>query len=42
VESWRPLIGKGEESVVESRHLKDCSPRLCRLRTNGFTPMSKY
>jgi hypothetical protein len=34
--------GKGGESAMAiSRFLCD-SPRLCRLRTEGLTPMSKY
>jgi hypothetical protein len=39
---WRPLIGKVGEWVMESRHLQGCSPRLCRLRTDGLAPASKY
>jgi hypothetical protein len=27
---------------MESRCLQGCSPRLCRLRTDGLAPMSKY
>ena len=27
---------------MESRHLQGCSPRLCRLRTEGLAPVSKY
>jgi hypothetical protein len=27
---------------MQSRHLQGCSTRLCRLRTDGLTPMSKY
>jgi hypothetical protein len=42
VESVGPSVEKVGESDVESRHLQDCSPRLCRLRTDGLTPMSKY
>jgi hypothetical protein len=27
---------------VASHHLQGCSPRLCRLRTDGLAPASKY
>jgi hypothetical protein len=27
---------------VVSRHLQGCSPHLCRLRTDGLAPASKY
>jgi hypothetical protein len=27
---------------VEIQHLQGCSPRLCRLRTDGLAPVSKY
>jgi hypothetical protein len=27
---------------LESRHLQDCSTRLCRLRVDGLAPASKY
>jgi hypothetical protein len=27
---------------VESRRLQGCNPRLCRLRTDGLIPVSKY
>jgi hypothetical protein len=30
------LVGKGGECDVGSQHLQGCSPRLCRLRTDGF------
>jgi hypothetical protein len=33
---------KGREWYVESRHLQGCSPRLCRLRTDGLAPVRKY
>jgi hypothetical protein len=36
------LIGKVRKWYVESRHLEGCSPRLCRLRTDGLAPVSKY
>jgi hypothetical protein len=39
---WRSPIGKVRDWYVESRHLKGCSPRLCRLMTDGLTPTSKY
>jgi hypothetical protein len=42
VESGGLSVGKVEEWFVESRHLQGCSPYLCRLRTDGLTPMSKY
>jgi hypothetical protein len=41
-ESGWPSVGKGKESIVESRPLQGCSPRLYRLRTDGLVPMSKY
>jgi hypothetical protein len=41
-ESGELSVGKGGESVVESRHLQRCSPRLCRLRTEWLVPVSKY
>jgi hypothetical protein len=34
--------GKGRESDVESRDLKGCSIRLCRLRTGGLVLTSKH
>jgi hypothetical protein len=50
--NWRPggatrgkgrqLIGMVGEWVCGSRHLQDCSPRLCRLRSVRLAPMSKY
>jgi hypothetical protein len=39
---WRPLVGKVGEWYMENRHLQDCIPRLCRLRTDGLAPASKY
>jgi hypothetical protein len=42
VERGGPSIGKVGEWCVESRHLQDCSPHLCRLRTYGLAPTSKY
>jgi hypothetical protein len=33
---------KVREWYVASRHLQDCSLRLCRLRTDGLALMSKY
>jgi hypothetical protein len=41
-ESGWPSVGKDGESDVKSWHLQGCSPRLCRLRTDGFVPTSKY
>jgi hypothetical protein len=38
VEKWRPLVGKVGEWYVESWHLQGCSPRICRLRTDGLAP----
>jgi hypothetical protein len=35
-------VGNIGEWCVESWHLKGSSPHLCRLRTDGLTPMSKY
>jgi hypothetical protein len=40
-ESVGPLVGKVGESDVESRHLQGCRPHLCRLRTDGLSPVSK-
>jgi hypothetical protein len=34
--------GKGRESVVAILMFLCCSPRLCRLRTEGLVPVSKY
>jgi hypothetical protein len=39
---WRPLVGKIGEWYVKSRYLQGCSPHLCRLRTDGLAPTSKY
>jgi hypothetical protein len=39
---WKLLVGKVGEWFVESRHLQGCSPRLCRLRTDGLALASKY
>jgi hypothetical protein len=36
----RQLVGKVREWYVESRHVQGCSPRLCRLRTDGLVPAS--
>jgi hypothetical protein len=36
---WRPSVG---EWFVGSRYLQWYRPRLCRLRTDGLAPMSKY
>jgi hypothetical protein len=41
-EKERPLVGKVGECDVASRHLQGYSPRLCRLRTDGLAPASKY
>jgi hypothetical protein len=41
-ESRVSSVGKGGESDVESRHLKGCSPRLCRLRIKELLSVSKY
>jgi hypothetical protein len=41
-ESGGPSTRKGGESDVESWHLQGCSSSLCRLRTDGLVPMSKY
>jgi hypothetical protein len=41
-EKWRLLVGKIGECDVERWHLQGCRPRLCRLRTDGLTPTSKY
>jgi hypothetical protein len=39
---WRPLVGKVGEWYVENWHLQGCSLHLCRLRTDGLAPASKY
>jgi hypothetical protein len=39
---WRYLVGKVEEWYMANWHLHGCSPRLCRLRTDGLAPASKY
>jgi hypothetical protein len=36
------LKGKGGESVVAILRFLCASPHLCRLRTEGLVPMSKY
>jgi hypothetical protein len=41
-ESGGPSVGKGGECDVERWHLQGCSLRLCRLRTEGLVPVSKY
>jgi hypothetical protein len=41
-ESGGQSVGKGGESDVKSRHLQGCSLHLCRLRTDGLVPTSKY
>jgi hypothetical protein len=41
-ESGGPSIGKDGECDMESWHLQDCSPHLCRLRIDGLAPVSKY
>jgi hypothetical protein len=38
----RPSVGKVGEWYVEHWCLQGCNPHLCRLRTDGFAPMSKY
>jgi hypothetical protein len=38
----RPSVGKVGEWYVEGRHLQSYIPRLCRLRTDGLIPASKY
>jgi hypothetical protein len=37
-----PSVGKVREWCVESRHLQGCNFCMCRLRTDGLTPASKY
>jgi hypothetical protein len=39
---WRQMVEKVGEWYVASRHLQDCSPRLCQLKTDGLAPVSKY
>jgi hypothetical protein len=41
-ESGGPSVGMGAECDVESQHLQGCSPCLCRWRTDGLAPASKY
>jgi hypothetical protein len=38
-DSW---LGRSGSGYVASRHLQDCSPHLCQLRTDGLAPVSKY
>jgi hypothetical protein len=38
-DSW---LGRSGSGYMASRHLQDCSPRLCRLRTVPLAPASKY
>jgi hypothetical protein len=40
--SMEHLKGKGGESVVAILRFLCGSPRLCRLRTEGLVPASKY
>jgi hypothetical protein len=35
---WRSLVGKVGEWYMKNRHLQDCNPRLCLLRTDNLTP----
>jgi hypothetical protein len=42
MKSEGPSVGKIGECDVASRHLQCCSFCLCRLRTDGVAPMSKY
>jgi hypothetical protein len=42
VERGGASVGKVGEWCVKSWHLQGCSPHLCRLRTDGLTPISKY
>jgi hypothetical protein len=42
VESEVSSAGNVNECDVASRHLQDCSPRLCRLRTDELASVSKY
>jgi hypothetical protein len=39
---WRPSVGKVREWHVKRWHLQGYSPCLCRLRTDGLAPVSKY
>jgi hypothetical protein len=38
-DSW---LGRSGSGYVVNRHLQGCSPRLCRLRTVRFAPVTKY
>jgi hypothetical protein len=38
----RPSVGKVGKWYVESRHLQGYIPCICRLRTDGLLPVSKY
>jgi hypothetical protein len=42
VESEGPSVGNDDECDMASRQLQGCSHCLCRLRTDGLDPMSKY
>jgi hypothetical protein len=38
-DSW---LGRSGSGYMASQHLQACSPHLCRLRTDGLAPVSKY
>jgi hypothetical protein len=38
----RTIGWEGQGVVLADRHLQGCIPRLCRLRTDGLAPASKY
>jgi hypothetical protein len=42
VDSEDRRLEKVNEWYVESRHLQGCRPHMCRLRTDGLAPVSKY
>jgi hypothetical protein len=42
VESGGASVGKVGKCDMESWYLQGCNPRLCRLRTDGLAPISKY
>jgi hypothetical protein len=41
-ELWRIPDGKGKSGLFSYSELTSGSPHLCRLRTDRFTPVSKF
>jgi hypothetical protein len=42
MKSGEPSVGMVGKCDVASQHFQGCSPYLCRLRTDGLAPVSKY